>query len=146
MSNLRTITAFGLCGIAALASSKGPIAEWQKRYDKVSKMVIAGDFKSFQDLMAENYVWVLPDGKQKNRKESIAEFAPLFKMKEVSGGETVKKVTGNGEAVEVTFYAKWTMVGKDGKAIHDQERGIDSWRKIGGQWKVIRTVDKPAKR
>ena len=145
MSNLKFISLLALASVATLASADSLTKKWQVRYDALSKLVVTKDFNSFQKLIADDYVWVQPDGKQLNRKDTITAFAPIFQMKKVTGGEKVTKVVKKGDTFEVTFDARWSFVGPDGKAATDKEVGVDTWRKVKGEWNVVKTVDKAVK-
>jgi|GEM_PF-5270945 len=145
MSGLKYISILMMSTAATFASVDSLTKQWQTRYDSLSKMVTGKDFAGFQKLMANDYTWIQPDGKKLNRKQSIAAFAPIFQMKKVTGGETVKKVVKKGDSVEVTFDARWGYAGPDGKPVTDQEIGVDTWRKVKGTWKVVKTVDQVVK-
>ncbi len=116
--------------------------EWQTRYDGLSGTLRAKNFAKFESFIADSYTWVQPGGQTKNRKESLAEFKPMFEMKRITGGEKVVAVVKKGEQVDVTYDARWVLTGKDNKISHFHEVGVDSWKRFGGKWKVIRSVDK----
>ena len=70
----------------------------------------------------------------------------MFQVKKVTGGETLSKVARKGDRTEVYFEAPWTVVMPDGKTRSNEERGVDTWRKIHGHWMAVKTVDFPEKR
>ena len=85
---------------------------------------------------------VQPDSKHMNRKESIEAFVLIFQMKKFTGSE---KVTCHKELVEVNNDACWAVVEKAKKVSHDREVGVETWSKIKGGWKVIKTLDHDSK-
>lgn len=116
--------------------------EWQARYDGLSKVVRSQNFAKFQTYVADSYTWLTPDGKTKNRKDSLAEFKPLFEMKKVTGGEMVVNVSKIGKEFRITYDARWVLISKDNKTSHYHEVGVDTWKQFAGAWKVVHSVDK----
>lgn len=142
MLRLSAIFAF-LIAVASIFAHSGKFtAEWQSRYDDLSSSVRALNFAKFQSYVADSYTWVQPGGKTKNRKDSLAEFKPMFDMKKITGGEKVVKASKKGSQVDVTYDARWVMTGKDNKTSRFHEVGVDTWKQIGGKWMIVRSVDK----
>ncbi|MBS1706454.1 MAG: nuclear transport factor 2 family protein [Armatimonadetes bacterium] len=115
--------------------------EWVKRYQALSKTITSLNFDGFKKFVADDYVWVKPDGTQLDREQSLAEFASLFTMKKITGGETVLKVTMVGDTVDVDYRATWNLLDKKGSKMKFEENGTDSWKQVDGVWKIYRTVD-----
>ena len=88
---------------------------------------------------------VQPDSKHMNRKESIEAFVLIFQMKKFTGSEKVTKVACHKELVEMINDACWAVVEKAKKVSHDREVGVETWSKIEGGWKVIKTLDHDSK-
>jgi len=140
----RTSFALVIAFISTFAQAGSLTSEWQTRYDNLAKVVRSKNFAIFQSLMADSYKWKTPDGKVKNRKESIAEFKPLFDMKSITGGEKVTAVSDKGSLTEVSYDEKWDFLSKDNKTSHYHEVGVDTWKQLRGKWQVVRTVTKLA--
>jgi ketosteroid isomerase-like protein len=111
-------------------------------YDRVAKAINKCDFKTFKTFFSDDFVMVDPSGKTSKHDEFMASVEPLFKANK-SGTSTHKfmGVKEHGGVVDVSFDMKVTLTGKAGKTmIH--EVGVDSWKKVKGQWKMVKTVDK----
>ncbi len=142
MPRLSSSLALFVIAASTLAHADKLSQEWQSRYDNLSKVVRSKDFAKFQSLVADNYTWLTPDGKTKNRKDSLAEFKPLFEMKTITGGEKVISASKKSDQVDITYDAKWVLISKDNKTSHFHEIGVDTWKKFAGTWKIVKSVDK----
>ncbi len=142
--NLKSVVALSLVGLASLANAETK-AQWQACYNRVSHAMISKDFKAFLSFVADDYVYVLPDGKTLNHKQAIANFAQVLKSKSIAGGEKVTSLKMEGKTAVVGFDAHWTTVNAAGRKSHSHETGLDYWRKSNGAWKCFKTVDTPAK-
>ena len=123
MPRLSSSLALFVIAASTLAHADKLSQEWQSRYDNLSKVVRSKDFAKFQSLVADNYTWLTPDGKTKNRKDSLAEFKPLFEMKTITGGEKVISASKKSDQVDITYDAKWVLISKDNKTSHFHEIG-----------------------
>lgn len=129
-----TLSSFALAG-------KVPSA-WKARYKAEVKLIIARDFKAYSALVADDYVWVKPDGTKVDRKTAMAEYEPLFGAKKVTGDSVPQKVVVHGDLVDVTFKAKFTFEFDGQPTLKFYEVGVDTWKKIKGKWQIVKTVDK----
>lgn len=138
----KTLCLFLLVGCVLGQAAQVP-SEWKERYRQVVKTFTTRNFAAFKKLVADEYVWILPDGTTKNRKESLAEFEPLFKAVKATGDEKIEKVEKKGDTVEVTFKANFVFTFADKSKVEINEEGIDTWKKIKGKWQFIQSRDKP---
>ncbi len=133
----------GLVLFATAASLQAaPIpAEWTARYDAIGKALKSGDFAGFKKMVAKEYSWVQPGGKILAREAAMAEFVPLFKAKKIVGKESVKGVKKRGDLVDVSYDSRFTVTfaGKKPQGFH--EVGVDTWKKFGKTWQIVKTVD-----
>jgi ketosteroid isomerase-like protein len=138
----RVACMFVLACFAPLALADAPKKEWQTRYDGLSKAVRDRDFDRFQSFAAVDYTWTPLKGRTMNRKEAIDAYAPVFKMKSVSGGEKVLRVLKTSGGVDIEYESRFTFVTPNGTKSRMHEIGIDTWRRRDGAWKIVRTVTK----
>jgi hypothetical protein len=138
----RPAAALLLACVAPVAFADALVKEWQVRYDTVSKLVRDRNFTAFQSYMGSDYTWTPLGGKKLNRKESIAAYAPIFKMKRITGGEEVIKAVRRGNRVEVTCDVRYVVTDQKGGTSRMHEVGVDTWERRRGTWKVIQTVTK----
>jgi len=138
----RVTCAFVLACLAPLALADTLIQEWQTRYDRLSKAVRDRDFARFQSFAAADYTWKPLSRRTMNRKEAIAAYAPVFKMKAISGGEKVLRAIKKGERVEIDYESRFSFVAPDGTTSRMHEIGVDTWKRRDGTWKIVRTVTK----
>lgn len=136
----------GLALASGLASAGNLTSEWKARYATYTKTITSRNFPAWKRYIAKDFVWIQPDGKQKARAEAIAEFGGIFKMKQVTGDEKVLGVKKSGDTVAVQLFVDFTMVDENGKKSVYQSKCVDYWRKIGGRWQMVKSVDEPAKK
>jgi len=111
------------------------------RYRDEKRFVEARNFAAFQTLVADSYVWVQPDGKTKNRKDAMAEFAPMFKAKSIKMSIKIKRIAKHDETYDANYENNVTMVVEGQGKVHFHEIGTDTWKKIGRKWLIVKTVD-----
>ena len=138
----RPTAALLLACLAPSALADNLVKEWQVRYDMVSRLVRDRDFATFQSYMGSDYTWTPLGGKKMNRRESIAAYAPMFKMKRITGGEKVLKAVKKGNRVEITCDVRYVVTDPNGGTSRMHEIGVDTWERRKGSWKVIQTVTK----
>ena len=136
--------------IAALTASIGSAAHarpippaLQARYDTLIAALKKLDFTTFESIYAPDYVSVDPKGKAVKRAEALAGVREI--MKDATSAtfdikfKEVKTLRSGVIEVAFDFKAKIQVPGGS-KNIH--EVGVDSWKKIGGKWMEVKTVDK----
>jgi ketosteroid isomerase-like protein len=139
---MKLLMSLVLAGTCALATATDSLAEWQSRYQIYGKLIDAKDRKGYLAIYTDDYIWVDPKGKKKNKKQMAVELEELFNAKKVViKGRVTKVVTKNG-VTQVDFDFHFTVdTGKQGVMLM-HEVGTDSWRKENGKWLEFKTVDK----
>jgi len=138
---MKTAICIALATVCALASAVELPAELKSRYQTEKSLIESKNLSGFTALFADGYTWTLPDGKSKNKAQSIAEMAPMFKAQKIVLSEKFTKCVKHGDTYEVSFDAKLTIVVSKKTTSHYHEVGADTWKKVGGNWLIIKTVD-----
>jgi hypothetical protein len=130
-----------LLALAAIALSSHIPSGWRARYDNLEKVFAAKDMPALERLCAKELVWIQVDGTKKNRAETLAEFAEMFKAEKVVVREKLLKVKARGGLVDVSceVFGRFSVAGKSDARMHSF--CVDSWKKYGSQWKLVKTVD-----
>ena len=129
--------------LVASACLAGPVPKAiQAEYGRVEQAFKKADVKALKTFFAPNFVSVDATGKKTEYKAMMAELDRLF-AGAVSGSASEKlggaKVIG--ETVEVQFDLKFTIKTAKGTSV-GREIGTDTWKKVGGRWLFVKTVDK----
>ncbi len=119
------------------------LAEWTLRYETYQKSITGVDLDAWEAYLSEDCVWVKPDGAVVDRANTLREFAPLFKAKSITGGEKVHNVNKNGDLYEVTYTEAWTVKFSKDNVVKIKNAGTDVWKKNGGKWQIVKTIDQP---
>jgi hypothetical protein len=99
------------------------------------------DFAKFSSFFAPEFVNVDPDGKETKREEFLAGVKPLFDgATSAKHRERLLSATKKDDEVAVMFDLTLDLKGPKG-VTHVHEVGTDYWKKIGGKWLFVRTVD-----
>ncbi len=129
-----------------LAPSAQPSKEWITRYARLTKTITTRNLPAFKAFVAEEFVWVMADGKSLNRDEALKEFSPIFKATKITGQEKVLKVTPQGDLVDVSFVTDLLVTYKGQKPVPFHEEGVDTWKKIKGKWMLVKSMTNPEKK
>ncbi|MBS1707311.1 MAG: nuclear transport factor 2 family protein [Armatimonadetes bacterium] len=139
MSNL-------LCTLAVVVTLAGPsdtdMKEWQARYAKIDKLYSSKDTKTLASYLTDDFVYVSKAGKKIDRKTIVAGFGDFAKIKKITCTQKVTKVEAKGQAVDVTFDSQMTLDNGPGQKALLHSIAIDSWKKVKGEWKNFKTVEK----
>jgi hypothetical protein len=88
-------------------------------------------------------VSVDPTGKKSTRAQYMKDVAGLFQgAKSCSTKFTPTKVTKQGDTAAVDFDFVFTVHGTPKGDLSGHEVGTDYWKKLGGKWMEVKTVDK----
>jgi hypothetical protein len=139
---MNKIALFLAVALAAFGIAGSQESEWQARYDKLIGNLNRGDLEPWKACFARQFVLISPDGSKKSRMRFFRDVEKdLAGTKGFEGKAWIKKVTPHRGSVDVAFDFKATVKTSDGKVmIH--EVGVDTWQKISGKWKMVKTVDK----
>ena len=143
MSPTLRVTAFVATLAVATCSFAADVPKGiRAAYKRVSQTIVKCDFTAFKTLFAEDFKSTDPSGKTISREEFFKAVEPLFSSN-TSGTLNEKFISckEHDGQVDVEFDAHVVMKGKQGKT-HIREVGVDSWKKIGGKWLMVATVDK----
>ena len=138
----RTIClSFVLLVFSSAASAQTP-PSWRARYDRLEHAFSTKDIKALGKFCAPEMVWVTVDGQKKDRKATLAEFEGMFQADRVKVKEKILSVRRKGDTVELEceVFAKISVKGKPDTRMHSF--CTDTWRRSGGQWRMVRTQDK----
>jgi ketosteroid isomerase-like protein len=141
---MRTILALGfLAATVSLARAADLPKELAPRYDGLIKSIQNCDMKAFDAFYSKDYVTIDPAGKKADRAQYMKDVAGLFKgAKSVKTKFTPTKVAKQGDAYAVDFDFTFAVQGKPGGNQAGHEVGTDYWKKVGGKWMEVKTVDK----
>ncbi len=127
--------------VAAALAAELP-KELAPRYAGLLKAIKTVDTKSFDSYFAPDFVNVDPSGKSVKRDEFLKGVHGMFQgVKSCDAKETTKKVTKQGDTMAVDFDFTFQMKGKPGGDLMAHEVGTDYWKKVGGKWLLVKTVD-----
>lgn len=130
-------------GIGSTAQAKPVPPAIHARYDSLIAAVKKLDLKTYDSFYAPEFVSIDPKGKATHRAEYLAGIREM--MKDATSVTFDVKYKGakthRSGVVDVAFDANIKIQIPGGwKAIH--EVGVDSWKKVGGKWLEVKTVDK----
>lgn len=139
MKIILTLAVLAFTATAALADTMP--AGVKAGYDGLNRSIAKMDSKAFEGYFAAGFVNVDPKGASTPREDFLKSIRPLFTANK--SGTMTEKFTGvkvKGDQADVNFDMHLTLRGKGGTTtIH--EVGVDSWKKTGGKWLLIKTVD-----
>lgn len=128
--------------LAATLSQAGSVPkEWKYRYKSITKIISSKQLDVFKKLFAPEFTLVNVDGSTAKRAEFYTMVESIFQSKSATASETLKSVTKKGNVYDVSFEMTIKLIDKAGKKSTFREVGTDSWKKIGGKWLMIKTVD-----
>ena len=111
------------------------------RYTSLLTTLRKVDFKGFSDFFASDFVSVDPQGKSTSKDEFLNGIKPMFDA--ATKATAVEKTTDSKShdgLVDVTFDFTLKFKGKGGTTVI-HEVGVDSWKQIGDNWLLVKTVD-----
>ncbi len=115
-------------------------AEFRKVVLRRERAYYAGNIDRFLSFYADDVVSIQPGMPDIVGKQALADsLRPFFAGNHVSGKFTLKEITVSGDFA--TRQAQWDEVWRanDGStAFHQVGRCLVVWRKIDGQWKVVK--------
>ncbi|MBS1724738.1 MAG: nuclear transport factor 2 family protein [Armatimonadetes bacterium] len=127
---------------AAMCNATASVpAAWRARYDRLERVFSSKDMPALDALCGKDLVWIQIDGTQKNRQETLNEFAEMFKSDRVKVHEKLRTVKRRGQLVDVfcEVFMVWSVPGKSDGRMHSY--CTDTWSKIDGKWQLVKTVD-----
>ncbi|MCE9560374.1 MAG: nuclear transport factor 2 family protein [Armatimonadetes bacterium] len=143
---MKSILGFSIILATSFASAgtvTGPVPKvWKQRYAQEIKFVQARDAKGFSSMVADEFTWINPEGKTLKRAEALAEFTQLFKADSIAMSIKLSKVVRRGELYDVTYANNFTLKYKGKAPTKFVDEGVDTWKKIGGKWQFIKSVNK----
>lgn len=126
---------------AAIASASHVPAEWKARYAATLKLMTSKNVSGFKAMFSDDFVDVSPEGKTMSRDEWFKQVDDIFKADGLGATIDVNNVVVRGNAVDVSYVFDVSLhMKKHLTKVH--EVGIDTWKKIGGKWLMVKTVDK----
>ena len=136
------IAIVALAGLSTSFAFAGPVPKAIKaRYMTLQTAIRQVNFKAFQGFFAEDFTSVDPSGKSANRTEFLAGVKPLFdsSTKSTLTEKFLDSKTHDG-LVDVKTDLVVNLVGKMGTTkVH--EVCTDTWKVVGKQWLMVKTVD-----
>lgn len=116
--------------------------ELQPRYDGLLKSTRALNSKAFHGFFADNFVNVDAAGKETKRGAFFQMVDGMFaSAKSATTAFKCSKSTKTGDTIAVSFDFKLTLQQKAGGSAVAHEVGVDTWKKVGGKWLIVKTVD-----
>jgi hypothetical protein len=128
-------------GLSSLVRAADVPPAIRSRYDSLLAATEKMDVKAFGAFVSPDYVSIDPAGKKTNRADYLAGISDLMKgAKKVTTKFQPKGSKTHGSIVDVPFDFQASLIKDDGTTkVH--EVGTDSWKKIGGNWIMVKTVD-----
>ena len=131
-----------LAGLSSSFSFAGPVPKAiHARYMTLHTVLQHVNFKAFQSFFAEDFTSIDPSGKLANRTEFLAGVKPLFDSSaKASVSEKFLDSKTHDGLVDVKTDLVVNFMGKGGTTtVH--EVCIDTWKMVGKQWLLVKTVD-----
>lgn len=130
-----------VCSASVLAFAGAMPKEIQARYQKLHTVIRTVNYKSFATFFAPDFINVDPQGKSATLKGFLAGVKPLFDMStKATLTEKFLDVKKHDGVIDVKTDLVVDMMGKAGKT-HVHEACTDTWKMVGKQWLMIKTVD-----
>lgn len=143
MKKLLTIATFVFISVFTLFAQTGKTEqEILKLHNSLDQAYFNKDAATFERIMSDDYVYSNPEGKIRNRAESLEEmrkeFADMrFKVLEITSEDLKVKTSGNTAIVT----GKWTYTSAanspDAEPHKDWGRYTGVWEKRGGKWLLV---------
>ena len=136
------IAMIALAGLTASVALAGPMPKAIKaRYMTLHTVIRHVDFKAFQGFFAEDFTSIDPSGKSTNRTEFLAAVKPLFDSATKSTlTEKFLDSKSHDGLVDVKTDLVVNLMGRAGTTkVH--EVCTDTWKMVGKQWLMVKTVD-----
>jgi hypothetical protein len=141
---LRKVIVLSAVALFVVANA-GPAVpkEWKQRYNSLMGTINKKDVASFKKSFDESFVTIDDKGKQSSRDEFFQMVDGLMaNAKSVKTKEKLLSVKTQGDTVDVSFDFSMTVKHTPSGSTKVHEVGVDTWKKVGGVWKIIKTVDK----
>jgi len=142
MNDMKKILSLAFVLVAAVAGAFSVPPEWSQRYQALIGAMNSKNLAAFKATFAKDFYSIDDKGKRKSRADFFKEVDDLFtNAKKFTAHIDLKDVKVHGDTVDVSFDFKLNIAnkGKGGTMVH--EVGVDTWKKIGGKWMTIKTVD-----
>ena len=138
---LLAISAFSFAG-----QDEHSQAFWEKKYKDIGNMFWKMDLNGYTSLFAPGYKLVDENGKTYSRTQTINALKVSFKeVNKAYGSMTATKVKPTKNGMNVDFQYKYrlslkTPPGENNKWSIGRETGTETWKKMGGDWKLVKSV------
>lgn len=136
-------TILSLClAVSVVCQAAGVPKEWKQRYKSVASAVESKDMTAFKALFDESFVTIDDKGKETGYAEFLKMVENLLAgATKVKAQEKLSAVKVKGDTAEAAFELTVTIKKSTGTTVV-HEVGNDYWKKIGGKWVMVKTVDK----
>jgi ketosteroid isomerase-like protein len=138
------IALFALASVALCQAKPKVPKEIASAYQTQLKDLRAGNWSGFFSYFDPSSSYVKADGKTETLDQFKADVAEMTK------GSTkltaVLKYTGavvTGNTADISYEFTLGVKRKGSKVEHMKEIATDTWKKMSGGWKLVKTVDKP---
>jgi hypothetical protein len=140
MKRLSLVTALLALSVPSFAVE--PPKEIADRYKALMKAIEKVDVKAFSQFYDKSYVYVAPSGKESKRDAYLREYGGMLKsMKSGTTNLKITDVNAMRDTVTVTYDFHGALHDAKGGGTAFHEVGVDTWKKIGGKWMEVKTVD-----
>ncbi len=140
--NFKIILSAFVVGSAVATFAASVPKEIQSRYTHLHTVIRTLNFAKFEGFFAEDFVNVDPAGKSANRKEFLAGVKPLFAgNKSATVTEKFLSAKKHDGMVDVGTDLVVKLKGHTGAITVVHEICTDTWKMIGKQWVMVKTVD-----
>jgi ketosteroid isomerase-like protein len=139
---------FVLCAAltAAFAFAGSVPKEWTARYAAIDQALKARDTAKFESFLDSSFVSVDSKGAETSRDDFIKMIDEIFNgAAKAAPSVKISSVKSEGDTTNVAFDFHLKVTRSDGSWTAVHEVGTDSWKKIDGDWKLVKTVDKSLK-
>ena len=124
-----------ITGVMMFAQNGGKIEQTIKSMEnEMREAVLKGDAEGSAKNLASNFIRVYPDGSVASRQQTIDDLKGSFKYTSIEVSEQQVQVTGDTAVSVFKASVKGT---RNGQPIDGDYRGVRTWAKEGGQWKVV---------
>lgn len=138
---MRTLILSVVLATSVAAASASVPKMWKQQYKSVMKTIEAKDMAGFKGFFDPSFVNIDDKGKKSTREEFFEVVSSLFEgAASITAKEKLKDVKANGELVDVSFDLI-VVIKKQSGTTKFHEVGVDTWKKVGGRWVMVKTVD-----
>lgn len=143
MKQSRILVFVGISTALLASAHAGPVpAHIKARYGAVKKALLAMDVKAFGELFDDSFTTNVKGQKPTSKADFLKQVTGMFAdAKHVTCKENLKSATKSGDVIDVSFDFTMTIQQKKGGKLNVHEVGTDSWKQVGGVWKMVKTVD-----